>query len=100
METLNILKMFFLAIVSDPQKLPVKEAPPPPPHCSLILAEVDSLWDDFTKFGQLPLMKMLTHYDMIELANNSMVRHLRTECMTRTEGCHNTFKQTQLALFP
>ena len=31
METLNILKMFFLAIVSEPQKLPVKEAPPPPP---------------------------------------------------------------------
>ena len=30
-------------------------------------------------------MKVLTHYDMIELANDSMVRHLRTESMTRTE---------------
>ena len=50
--------------------------------------------------GQLPLMKVLTHYDMIELANDSMVRHLRTESMTRTEGMPRHLMQTQLALCP
>ena len=91
MKTLNILK-YFLAIAADPQKIPVNKALNPP--CRQILAKVDSLWDDLTKFWAFTIYVVLTYHEMIELANNSMLRHLRTECVTMFEGCHTTFKQT------